>query len=294
MATSSQKTEVIPSALHTLIRAGRCPHALLLAGENDRDRKKTAETVAMSLLCENRASAPCGKCRACAKVKAGSHPDLSSFAGTEKAHTVGINIIREGILSSLYIAPNEAQRKVYILHDADGMTREAQNAFLKTLEEPPPFVSFVLAASGTQKLLTTVLSRCTTFNLGEKEEKEGAERDIAAALAAALAAGGEFELIQAAAPLQKNRRLVRKTAVFLQGILRDAAVADVHAPALSGCDREAMLLGKKLTMRQITDCMQVLRDIIGYADKNANENLLLSVLTAHLADVMKANQGTVL
>ena len=48
-----------------------------------------------------------------------------------------------------------------------------------------------------------------------------------------------------------------------------------------------MLLGKKLTMRQITDCMQVLRDIIGYADKNANENLLLSVLTAHLADVIK-------
>jgi len=294
MATSSQKTEVIPAALHTLIRAGRCPHALLLAGGNDKDRKKSAETVAMALLCENREAAPCGKCRACAKVKAGSHPDLSSFTGTEKARTVGINVIREGILSSLYVAPNEAQRKVYILHDADGMTREAQNAFLKTLEEPPPFVSFVLAASGTQKLLSTVLSRCTTFNLGEKEQKEGPERDIAAALAAALASGSEFALIQAAAPLQKNRQLVRKTAAFLQGILRDAAVADVNAPALSGCDREAMQLGNKLTMRQITDCMSVLRDIIGYADKNANENLLLSVLTAHLADVMKANQGTVL
>ena len=175
--------------------------ALLLAGGNDRDRKKTAEAVAMSLLCENREKAPCGKCRACVKVKAGTHPDLSSFSGTEKAHTVGINVIREGILPTLYIAPNEAQKKVYLLHDADGMTREAQNAFLKTLEEPPPFVSFVLAASGTQKLLSTVLSRCTTFSLGEKEEKEGAERDIAAALAIALTTGSEFALIQAAAPL---------------------------------------------------------------------------------------------
>ena len=287
MATASSKTEVIPAALSTLIRTGRCPHALLLAGGNDRERKKTAEAVAMALLCENREKAPCGKCRACVKVKAGTHPDLSSFSGTEKAHTVGINVIREGILPTLYIAPNEAQKKVYLLHDADGMTREAQNAFLKTLEEPPPFVSFVLAASGTQKLLSTVLSRCTTFSLGEKEEKEGAERDIAAALAIALTTGSEFALIQAAAPLQKNRQLVRKTAVFLQGILRDAAAADVQAPAISGCDREAIQLGKKFTMRQITELMSVLRDIIGYADKNANENLLLSVLTARLADVMK-------
>lgn len=287
MAATAPKTEVIPTALLKLIRAGRCPHALLLAGGNDKDRKKTAEAVCMALLCENREVAPCGKCRACVKVKAGSHPDIATFAGTEKAHTVGINIIREGILASLYIAPNEAQRKIYLLHDADGMTREAQNAFLKTLEEPPPFVNFVLAASGTQKLLSTVLSRSTTFNLGEKDQKEGAERDIAVALATALASGSEFNLIQATAPLQKNRLLVRKTAVFLQGILRDAAVADINAPALSGCDREAMMLGNKLTMRQITDCMAVLRDIIGYADKNANENLLLSVLTMHLADVIK-------
>lgn len=287
MAVSSPKTEAIPQSLHTLIRAGRCPHALLLAGADDRTRKKTADTVAMALLCENRESAPCGKCRACTKVKAGSHPDISLFQGTEKAKTVGINTIREGILASLYIAPNEAQRKIYVLHDADGMTREAQNAFLKTLEEPPSFVSFILTAGGTQKLLSTVLSRCTTFNLGEQTQKEGAERDIAAALACALASGSEFALIQAAAPLQKNRQLVKKTAVFLQGILRDAAVADVNAPALSGCDREAMLLGGKLTMRQITDCMDVLREICIYADKNANENLLLSVLTARLADVVK-------
>lgn len=287
MAVSSPKTEVIPAALHTLIRAGRCPHALLLAGSDDRSRKKTADAVAMALLCENRDTAPCGKCRACTKVKAGTHPDISLFQGTEKARTVGINIIREGILASLYVAPNEAQRKIYILHDADGMTREAQNAFLKTLEEPPPFVSFVLTASGTQKLLPTVLSRCTTFNLGEQTQKEGPEREIAAALAAALATGSEFALIQAAAPLQKNRQLVKKTAVFLQGILRDAAAWDVNAPALSGCDREAVLLGGKLRMQQITDCMNVLREICIYADKNANENLLLSVLTARLADVIK-------
>lgn len=287
MATAVPKTESVPQSLLTLIRAGRCPHALLLSGGDDRSRKKTAETVAAALLCEDREKAPCGKCRACVKTKAGSHPDISIFSGTEKARTVGINVIREGILGSLYIAPNEAQRKIYVLHDADGMTREAQNAFLKTLEEPPPFVSFVLAASGTQKLLSTVLSRCTAFGLGEKEQKESAERDIAAALAGALASGSEFALIQASAPLQKNRQLVRKTAVFLQGILRDAAAADVQAPTLSGCDREAIQLGKKLTMRQITECMSVLREICAYADKNANENLLLSVLTARLADVMK-------
>lgn len=287
MATVAPKTEVIPQSLLTLIRAGRCPHAILLAGSDDRSRKKAAETAAAALLCEDREKAPCGKCRACIKTKAGTHPDICSFAGTEKAHTVGINVIREGILSSLYVAPNEATRKVYVLTDADGMTREAQNAFLKTLEEPPSFVSFVLAASGTQKLLSTVLSRCTTFNLGEKEQKEGAERDIACALAGALASGSEFELIQAAAPLQKNRQLVRKTAIYLQGILRDAAAADVQAPTLTGCDREAIQLGAKFSMRKITDCMDVLRDICAYADKNANENLLLSVLTARLADVMK-------
>ena len=215
----ASKNEVIPQALLTLIRAGRCPHAVLLTGGDEKGRKKTASAVAGALVCENRENAPCGKCRACAKIKAGTHPDISVFAGTEKAHTVGINIIREGILSSLYIAPNEAMRKVYVLPDADGMTREAQNAFLKTLEEPPPFVSFVLAADGKQKLLSTVLSRCTAFELGEKEQREGAERDIAAALAIALSTGSEFALVDSAAALQKNRLLVKKTAVFLQSIL---------------------------------------------------------------------------
>lgn len=283
----ASKNEVIPQALLTLIRAGRCPHAVLLTGGDEKGRKKSASAVAGALVCENRENAPCGKCRACAKIKAGTHPDISVFAGTEKAHTVGINIIREGILSSLYIAPNEAMRKVYVLPDADGMTREAQNAFLKTLEEPPPFVSFVLAADGKQKLLSTVLSRCTAFELGEKEQREGAERDIAAALAVALSTGSEFALVDSAAALQKNRLLVKKTAVFLQSILRDAAAADVNAPCLSGCDRKAMLLGKAFTMTQITQCMSVLREICAYADKNANENLLISVLTARLADVMK-------
>ena len=276
------KNDAIPQSLLSLIRARRCPHAVLLAGGDERSRKKSAEAVAAALLCEDKAHAPCGKCRACLKTKAGSHPDITRFTGTEKAKTIGINVIREGILATLYVAPNEAERKIYILLDADGMNVQAQNALLKTLEEPPPFVNFILAADGTQKLLSTVLSRCTAFMLGEKEKKEGAEREIAIALANALAQKSEFALIQAAAPLQKNRQLVKKTAVFLQGILRDAAASDVQAPGLTGCDREAILLGKAFSMAQLTNIMSVLREICVYADKNANENLLLGVLTARL------------
>ncbi len=288
MKPSTVKTESIPDALLTLIRTGRCPHAVLLVGGDEKSRKKACETTAAALLCENREQAPCGKCKACIKTKAGSHPDISIYTGTEKTHSVGIATIRDSIRSSLYVSPNEAQRKVYVLPDADGMTREAQNAFLKTLEEPPSYVSFVLGADGKQKLLTTVLSRCTAFSLGEKVQKEGAERDIAAALAAALARKNEFELILAAAPLQKNRKLIKKTAVFLQTLLRDAAASDANVPTLSGCDREAMLLGNAFGMHEITQFMAVLREVCEYADKNANENLLLCVLTARLAEVWTA------
>lgn len=287
MKNTTAKNEILPDALLSLVRTGRCPHAVLLYGADERTRKKTAEAAAAALLCENREKAPCGVCSACKKTKAGSHPDIRVLCGTEKAHTVGINVIREGILSSLYIVPNEAARKVYILLDADGMTTEAQNAFLKTLEEPPPFVNFVLAADGLQKLLPTVLSRSTSFSLGEKEQKEGSEREIAAALAVALASRDEFAMINACAALQKNRQLVRKTAMYLMCILRDAAAADADVPSLSGLEREALLLGKNLTISQMTDCMEVLRGIGEYADRNANENLLLSVLTARLADAVK-------
>lgn len=288
MKQPTAKTDILPAALLSLIRTGRCPHAVLLAGGDERSRKKACETAAAALLCENREQAPCGKCKACIKTKAGTHPDISIFTGTEKTHSVGIATIRDSIRSGLYISPNEAQRKVYVLPDADGMTREAQNAFLKTLEEPPAYVSFVLGADSKQKLLSTVLSRCTAFSLGEKTEKEGTERDIAAALAAALARKNEFELINAAAPLQKNRKLIKKTAVYLQTLLRDAAASDANVPTLSGLERESVQLGTAFNMHQITQLMSVLRDICEYADKNANENLLLCVLTSRLAAVWKA------
>lgn len=288
MKQSNAKTELLPEGLLSLIRSGRCPHAVLLVGGDEKSRQKACERAAAALLCENRAQAPCGKCSACIKIKAGTHPDLRIFTGTEKTHSVGIATVREDIRAGLYVAPNEAQRKVYVLPDADGLTREAQNAFLKTLEEPPAYVSFVLGADGTQKLLSTVLSRCTSFALGEKTQKEGAEREIAAALAVAMAHKNEFELVNAAEPLQKNRKLIRKTAVFLQTMLRDAAASEAGVPSLSGCERETVLLGSALQMRQITQLMSVLREVCEYADKNANENLLLCVLTSRIAEVLNA------
>ena len=119
-----------------------------------------ADTLAATVVCSTRTgSGPCGKCIHCDKALRGIHPDIIRVGKLENKTIIGVDQIRE-LKKDVYIVPNEAEQKAYVVKDADTMNINAQNAFLQILEEPPAHVVFILSTSNPAALLRTVRSRC--------------------------------------------------------------------------------------------------------------------------------------
>lgn len=143
-------------------------HAYLIVSASAQERESAARDLARKMLCDGEAPRPCGTCRHCRKVLAGIHPDLI-FVEREKdekgtfKREFKVDQMRE-MLADAWVKPNEAQRKVYILRDAQTLNQSAQNAILKLLEEPPGGACFILCADNAAALLDTVRSRCVEWN----------------------------------------------------------------------------------------------------------------------------------
>lgn len=152
--------EEIMNTLIDSVHRGTCGHAYLFVGEQGLGRHAAADLLAAALVCETPKTAPCGTCDGCVQAKSGSNPDIVHVQTGDKK-SIGVETIRE-LSKDAYIRPFAAPKKVYILEDADSMTEQAQNGFLKLLEEPPAYAVFILIAQNDASLLQTVLSRCTT------------------------------------------------------------------------------------------------------------------------------------
>ncbi|MDR1464388.1 MAG: hypothetical protein LBJ11_03690 [Oscillospiraceae bacterium] len=218
---------------------------------------------------------PCERCSHCVKSAALSHPDVRILEGGTGSRSFHIDAIRQ-LRQDAYILPNEADRKVYVLHNAQSLTAEAQNALLKLLEEPPPAVCLVLTVPSARMLLPTVLSRATVLRLGEsRDEAPDPEREqllqtIAAAVAAALLhPTAPYALLEATAPLESDKDLLREVLPVLRGAL--------HQALLSECAGAAAL------SPQVQRCLQLIegvRQLEAAVARNANQNLLLTRLAA--------------
>jgi len=163
-------------------------HAYILAGPEAVTAAKARE-MAAGALCESAGAKPCGVCRHCRKVLGDIHPDVMwvrrqpDSSGKLRKELVVDQIRRLG--ADAAILPHEAAGKVYILPDADTMNPNAQNAFLKLLEEPPSFVRFLLCTEKPTQLLETVRSRCAMLRLeGEVQGDAEAEKQAEAYLKA--------------------------------------------------------------------------------------------------------------
>ncbi len=143
------------------IRTGRLSHAYIFEGPRGSGKHTLALQIAAALACENRGTdnipLPCGTCPACRKILEGKSPDVIYVNRGEKA-TFGVEPIR-ALHADVCVAPNELDTKLYILEDAQLLTPQAQNAFLLTLEEPPPYVLFLLLTENALALLETIRSR---------------------------------------------------------------------------------------------------------------------------------------
>jgi DNA polymerase-3 subunit gamma/tau len=172
--------EHVVRALTNALDTGRMHHAYLFTGTRGVGKTTIARIFAKSLNCERGESAdPCGECSVCTAVDAGRFVDLLEI---DAASNTGVDDVREVIENAQY-APSRGRFKVYLVDEVHMLSKPAFNALLKTLEEPPPHVKFLLATTDPQKLPVTVLSRCLKFNLKRllPEQISGQMRHILAA-----------------------------------------------------------------------------------------------------------------
>ena len=184
--------EEIVRHLEAAIRSGTVAHAYLIEGESGSGKRTIASLFAAALLCETNETDPCGKCLSCSKAFSNNHPDII-YVQHEKPGVITVDEIREQVVSTADIKPYESERKIYIIADADKMNPQAQNALLKTIEEPAPYVTVLLLAASKESLLPTIRSRCILLSLkpldtGRIREHLTKELHVSAQEAAVIAA----------------------------------------------------------------------------------------------------------
>ena len=151
------------------IASGKLSHAYLIEGGEGCGKTYFARFAAAAVLCTGD-KPPCGKCPSCVKALAGRHPDLVYFSPDKKA-SMGVETVRD-IKKSLFFMPNDGDRKVYTIDDAQKMTVQAQNALLKFIEEPPASVLFFIVADKKESLLPTVVSRTRIISLAPSDNAD--------------------------------------------------------------------------------------------------------------------------
>ncbi len=236
------------SLLRRSLRSGRVPHAYLFDGPEGVGRELTATALAARLLCEADGLAAdadaCGKCRSCELVRSGNHADLHLIhRGLHKVHPersvrasrglfLGVDLIRHFVIDRAWVAPSLGRRRVFIVREAERMNDEAQNALLKTLEEPPASACLILITTAAGRLLSTVRSRSQrvafdflpTAFVQERLATAGVE--VSAARALARLSGGSLGVARRWAAWK-----VLDLVGPLRGLLEPAAVADPEASA---------------------------------------------------------------
>ena len=152
------------------VEQNKLSHAYILNGQRGSGKKLLARLFAMTLQCETGESEPCGDCRSCIQTTSGNQPDIITIKH-EKPASISVDDIREQLNGDIMIKPYSSKYKIYIIPEADLMTVQAQNALLKTLEEPPEYAVIFLLTENADSLLSTIRSRCVMLKLRNIKDK---------------------------------------------------------------------------------------------------------------------------
>lgn len=158
--------EQIKEHMQNALRTDKISHAYIISGDTGSGKKMIANIFAEAILCEDRKEIdgmiePCGDCHSCKQAQSGSHPDIR-IVRHEKPTSIGVDEIRSQVCDDVFIKPY-SDHKIYIIPDGELMTQQAQNALLKTLEEPPAYTTIIILTANIDAFLPTILSRCIVF-----------------------------------------------------------------------------------------------------------------------------------
>ncbi len=156
--------EQIKEHLQNAISMNKVSHAYILNGERGSGKEYIAKVFSATLQCEKGEIEPCMECHSCKQAVSGNQPDII-FVSHEKPNTISVEDIRAQINNDIVIKPYSSPRKIYIINEGEKMTVQAQNALLKTLEEPPEYAVILILTSNVDTLLPTILSRCVVLNM---------------------------------------------------------------------------------------------------------------------------------
>jgi DNA polymerase III subunit gamma/tau len=283
-----QGQEAVTTTLRNSIASGRFGHAYLFHGARGCGKTSTARLLARALNCvaqDGPNPNPCGQCRLCVAIRNGSCLDVVEM---DAASETGIDDVREKVIESVQYAPGEGRYKVYIIDEVHDLSAKAFDALLKTLEEPPPHVVFVLATTEYLKVPITIRSRCMNFQF-----KRGTVADLSQSIERVILAEGytaEPEAIQAIARSAEGSW--RDSLSILEQVL---AYSDGHVTA-DTVHRAVGTVGTQ-TLARVTEVLAqgAPPDVFDIAaellDSGADVRQLLTAMQGHLRDLMLLASG---
>jgi len=256
------------SAIKKQIASGEIPHAWLLLGPSGSGKRMTAAAMAAALNCRVEPGVGCGVCGICARIGRHRHPDVHHIA--PEGPIIPVDLIRESVIPEASRSPFEAERKVFVIEEAERMHPYAQNALLKTLEEPQDDTTFILISDREEELLDTIRSRCRVVRLDSVPEneivvllvKEGAS-DETANLAARLSDGD----VERARALALDQSAIARRWLFrgIPGRLREVKDAFDAATEVIAEAKDAVKEREKSQKAEVADLAEALGEGRGTA-----------------------------
>ena len=151
--------------LKNAVMSGNHSHAYILSGEKGSGKMMLAEAFATMLQCENPSDDACMECHSCKQSLSRNNPDIIYVTREEGKANIGVDVVREKIVNDVDIKPYSNKYKIYIVDEAERMNQQAQNAILKTIEEPPEYAIIILLTANHNAFLQTILSRCVLIQM---------------------------------------------------------------------------------------------------------------------------------